>query len=109
MSQVPKLPLKIIQVRITAMINKEISELQHGFRSGMGMRERIFSPISICERALEVGKEVYICFSDYTKALDQVKHSKVIECPKEIGVDDTELQIITKLYWDQQLLEQILD
>ena len=23
------------------------------------------------------------------------------ECLKEIGVDDTELQIITKLYWEQ--------
>ena len=25
----------------------------------------------------------------------------MIECLKEIGVDDTELQIITKLYWEQ--------
>ena len=65
---VTKLILKIIQVRITAKINKEVSELQGGFRSGMGMREGIFNLRSIYERVLEVGKEEYIYFIDYTKA-----------------------------------------
>ena len=75
--------------------------MQSGFRSGNGTREGIFFVRSICERALEIDKEVYICFINYTKAFDQVKHSKMIECLKEIGVDDTELQIITKLCWEQ--------
>ena len=70
MSHVTKLLLKIIQVRITAKINKEVSELQSGLRYGMGMRGGIFNLRSIYERALEVGKEVYICFPDYIKAFD---------------------------------------
>ena len=70
MSHVTKLLLKVIQVRITTKINKEVSELQSGFRSGMGMTEGILNLRSLCERALEVGKEVYICFIDYTKAFD---------------------------------------
>ena len=74
MSHVTKLLLKIIQVRITTKINKEVSELQSGFRSGMGMREGIFNLRSICERALEVGKEGYVCFIKYTKAFGLVKH-----------------------------------
>ena len=69
-SHVTKLLLKIIQVRITAKINKEASELQSGFRSRMGTREGIFNLRAICERALEVGKEVNICFIDYTKTFD---------------------------------------
>ena len=97
MSHVTKLLLKIIQVKITAKINKEISELQSGFRHRIGMRTGIFNLRSICERALEVGKGVYIYFIDYTKAFDQVKHSKMIKCLKEIRVDDKEPQIITKL------------
>ena len=44
---------------------------------------------------------MYIRFIDYTKAFDQLKDSKMTECHKEIGVDDTEIQIITKLYWEQ--------
>ena len=101
MSHVTKLLLKIIQVRITVRINKEVSELQSGFRSGMNTREGIFNLRCICERALEVNKEVYICFIDYNKAFGWVKHSKMIECLKEIGVDDAELQITAKLYWEQ--------
>ena len=70
MSHVTTLLLKIIQVRITAKINKGVSKSQNGFRSGMGTREGNFNLRSICERALEIGKEVYICFIDYTKAFD---------------------------------------
>ena len=35
-------------------------------------------------------------FLDYTKAFDRVKHSKIVECLSEIGIDDKDLQIITK-------------
>ena len=44
---------------------------------------------------------MYICFIDYTKAFDQVNHTKLIECLKEIGVDNKDLQIIAKMYWEQ--------
>ena len=47
------------------------------------------------------GKDIYICFIDYCKAFDKVKHSKMIECLKEIGLDGKDLDIITKLFWDQ--------
>ena len=57
MSHVTKLLLKIIQVRITAKINKEVSDLQSGFRSRIGMREGIFNLRSISERALELAKK----------------------------------------------------
>jgi len=103
MSHVTKLLLKVIQQRITDKIDKEVSRLQSGFRPGTGTREGIFNLRTICERAIDVQKDVYICFIDYTKAFDRVKHSKMIECLSEIGVDDKELQIITKLYWEQQL------
>ena len=38
---------------------------------------------------------------DYTKAFDRVKYSKIIECLSEIGIDDKDLEIITKMYWEQ--------
>ena len=44
---------------------------------------------------------IYMCFIDYTKAFDRVNHTKMIECLSEIGVDDKDLQIITKLFWEQ--------
>lgn len=101
MSHVTKLLLKIILQRIINKINQEVSRLQSGFRSGTGTREGIFNLRTICERSLEVQKDVYICFIDYKKAFDRVNHSKMIECLQEIGIDGKDLQIIAKLYWEQ--------
>ena len=36
------------------------------------------------------------------KSFDRVKHFKIIECLSEIGIDDKDLQIISKLYWESQ-------
>ena len=101
MSHVTKLLLKVIEQRIVKKIDNEVSRLQSGFRTGSGTREGIFNLRTVCERAIDLGKDVYICFIDYTKAFDRVKHSKIIECPSEIGIDDKDLQIITKMYWEQ--------
>ena len=76
MSRVTKLLLKIIQQRMANKIDKEVSRLQSGFRPGTGTREGIFNLRTICERATDVQKDVYICFIDYTKAFDRVKHFK---------------------------------
>ena len=98
---VTKLLLKIIQQRMAKKTGKEVSRLQSGFRPGTGTREGIFNLRIICERATDVQKDVYICLIDYTKAFDRVKHFKMIECLSEIGKGDKDLQIISKLYWEQ--------
>ena len=90
-----------MQQRMANKIDKEVSRLQSGFRPGTGTRKGIFNLRTICERATDVQKDVYICFIDYTKAFDRVKHFKMIGCLSEIGIDDKDLQIITKLYWEQ--------
>ena len=100
-SHVTKLLFKIMQQRMSNKIDKEVNRLQSGFRLGTGTREGISNLRTICERATDVQKHVYICFIDYTKALDRVKHFKMIECLSEIGIDDKDLQKITKLFWEQ--------
>ena len=57
--------------------------------------------ITHCTNGTSIMNPFTHVFIDYTKAFNQVKHSKMIECLKEIGVGDTELQIITKLYCEQ--------
>ena len=101
MSHITKLLLKVIEQTIIKKIDNEVSRLQSGFRTGSGTREGIFNLRTVCEQAIDLGKDVYICFIDYTKAFDRVKHSKIIECLSEIGIDDKDLQIITKMYWEQ--------
>ena len=101
MSHVSKLLLKIIQQRIGNKIDKECSNLQSGFPPGIGTREGVFNIRTILEGKVDVQQDVYICFIDYTKAFDQVNHTKLIECLKETGVDNKDLKIIAKMYWEQ--------
>ena len=75
MSQVTKLLLKI-----------ELGDAQSGFRQGKGTREGLLNLRLICERHLEVQKDVYICFLDYEKAFDRGRHEPLMKCLSEIGV-----------------------
>ena len=91
----------MIQQRIISKIDREVSRLQNSFRHGLGTREGIFNLRTVIEQSLELQNDFCICFIDYTKAFDRVIHSKMIDCLKEVGIDDRDLQIITKMYWEQ--------
>ena len=80
MPHITKIFLRVILNRIKSRINIEVGEEQFGFRAGSGIREGIFSLNILAQKHLEVNKELYICFIDYAKAFDRVKHSELIEC-----------------------------
>ena len=45
--------------------------------------------INICwimEKAREIKKNIYFCFTDYAKAFDCVDHNKLCEILKEMGI-----------------------
>ena len=101
MSHVTKVLFKVIQRRLTDKIDQVVRRLQSGFRPGVGTREGKFNFGTICERAPEVRKDIYICFIGHAKAFDKVIQSKMIQCLSEIGINDEDLQIMAKLYWEQ--------
>ena len=59
----------MIEQRIVKKIDNEVSRLQSRFRSGSGTREGIFNLRTVCEGAIDLGKDVYICFIGYVKLL----------------------------------------
>ena len=101
MSHMTKLLLKIIQRWVIAKIDQEICIFQGSFRPRIGTRAGIFNIRIICEPIIELRQDVFISFIDYKKAFDKVKHSKVMECLKDIGIDEKDLRITAGLYWDQ--------
>ena len=56
-------------------MNRELSDVQAEFRKGRGTRDQIAIDW-IIEKAREFQKNIYFCFSDYTKAFDCVDHNK---------------------------------
>ena len=69
--------LKILQVRLQKYVNRELPDVQAGFRKGRGIREQIAKIHCIIQKAREFQKNIYFCFIDYAKAFDCVDHNKL--------------------------------
>ena len=62
--------LKILQASLQQYMNRELPDVQAGFRKGRGTRDQIANIHWIMEKAKEFQKNIYFCFIDYAKAFD---------------------------------------
>ena len=76
-SHASKVMLKILQARLQQYVNRELPDVQAGFRKGTGTRDQIANIRWIIEKAREFQKNIYFCFIDYAKAFDCVDHKKL--------------------------------
>ena len=65
-----KLMVKIHQARLQQYMNRELPDVQAGFRKGRETRDQIANIRWIMEKAREFQKNIYFCFIDYAKAFD---------------------------------------
>ena len=75
-SHTSKVMLKILQARLQQYVNRELPDIQAGFRKGRGTRDQIAVICWIIEKAREFQKNIYFCF-DYAKAFDFVDRKKL--------------------------------
>ena len=61
-----KVMLKILQARLQ-YLNRELPDVQAGFRKGRGPRDQIANIHWIIEKAREFQKNIYFCYIDYAK------------------------------------------
>ena len=94
--------LKILQARLQQYVNRELPDVQAGFRKGRGTRDQIASIRWIIEKAREFLKNIYFCFIDYAKAFDCVTHNKLWKILKEMGIPDHLTCLLTNLYAGQE-------
>ena len=69
--------LKTLQARLQQYVNRELPDVQAGFRKGRGTRDQITNICWIIENAREFQKNTYFCFIDYAKVFDCVDHNKL--------------------------------
>ena len=60
--------LKILQARLQQYVNRELPDVQAGFKKGRGTRDQIANICRIMDKAREFQKNIYFCFIDYAKA-----------------------------------------
>ena len=63
-SHASKVMLKILQARLQQYVNRELPDIQTGFRKGRGTRYQIANIRWIIEKAREFQKNFYFCFID---------------------------------------------
>ena len=63
-SHTSKAMLKILQARLQQYVNRELPDVQAGFRKGRGTRDQIANIRWIIEKEREFQKNIYFCFID---------------------------------------------
>ena len=87
-SHASKVMLKTFQARLQQCVNRELPDVQAGFRKGRGIRDQIANICWIIEKAREFQKNISLCFIDYAKAFDGVDHNKLWKILKNMGIAD---------------------
>ena len=94
--------LKFLQASLQLYMNRELPNVQTGFRKGRGTRDQIANIRRIIEKAREFKKNFYFCFIDYAKDFDCVDHNKPWEILKDMGIPDQLICLLRSLYAGQE-------
>ena len=90
--------LKILHARLQQYVNRELPDVQAGFRKGRETRDQITNIRWITEKAREFQENIYFCFIDYAKAFDCVDHNKLWKILKEMEIPDHLTCLLKTLY-----------
>ena len=102
-----KILLKVLTKRIEGKVKDFLSNRQFGFRSGVGTRDAIGVMRMMCERSLEHGNDLYVCYVDFEKAFDRVRWDKMMQILKELKVDWRDRALVADLYMRQEAVVRL--
>ena len=94
--------LKILQARLQQYVNRELPDIQAGFRNCRGTRDQIANIRWTMEKAREFQKNIYFCCIEYAKAFDCVDHKKLWKMLQEMGIPDHLTCLLRNLYAGQE-------
>ena len=94
--------LKILQARLQQYMNRELPDVQVGFRKGRVTRGQIPTICSIIKKVKDFQRNIYFCFIAYAKAFDCVDHNKLWKILKEMGIPDHLTCLLRNLYAGQK-------
>ena len=90
--------LKILQARLQQYMNRELPDVQAGFRKGRGTRDQIANIRCVIKKAREFQINIYFCFIEYTQTFDCVDHKKLWKILQEMGITHHLTCLLRDLY-----------
>ena len=79
-------------------MESELNASQFDFRSDCGTRSVVLVPKNFGQRSIVMQKDIYMCFLDYTKALDRIEHNEIMHSLDDLSLDYKDLRLIQTLY-----------
>ena len=98
--------LNILQARLQQYMNRELPDVQAGFRKVRGTRNQVSNIRWIIKKAKQFQKNIYFCFIDYAKAFDCVDHNKLGKILKKMGTPDHLTCLLRNLYAGQEATDR---
>ena len=83
-------------------MNRELRDVQAGFRKGIGTRDQIANICWIIKKAREFQKNISSCLTDYTQAFDCVDYNKLWKILQEMGIQEHLTCLLRYLYASQE-------
>ena len=93
--------LKILQARLQQYVNRELPDVQAGFRKGRGIRDQMPTSLGSSKKR-EFQQNIYFCFIDYAKAFDCVDNKNLWKILKEMRIPDHLICSLRNLYAGQE-------
>ena len=100
-SHTSKVMLKILQARLQQYVNRELPDVQAGFRK-RNERSNCQHPLDHTKKTREFQKSICFCFIDYAKAFDCVDYNRLWKILKEMGIPDHLICLLRNLYAGQE-------
>jgi len=94
--------LKILQARLQQYVNRELPDVQAGFRRDRGTIDQITNICWIIKKTGEFQKNIYFCFIVYANDFDCVDHRKLWKILKEMGISDYLTCLLRNLHPGQE-------
>ena len=104
LSHVGKMYARVMEYRVRAIVEDQLSDAQFGFRSGRGCTDAIFALRQLSKRSIEFNENLVLAFIDQEKAFDRVHREKLWAVLEDYGVHGELLDGIRALYADSKAL-----
>ena len=102
MSHVTKIILRVMPNRNKSTFREKLSDEQFGYKPGKGTRNATLCLRAIMEKCIENPRDLHICFIDYVKAFDCVKHDKLLGMMQMLDINGKDIRLIRNMYYGQK-------
>ena len=84
--------------RVQGEVFKNLCPDQAAYRPGFSVDDHLLTVTLLVERCKEFNQDLFVGLVDFEKAFDTIEHPMLWKALREVGVEDSHIEILQKLY-----------